>query len=375
MAKAVLLVQQAAKRYFRVTDEVVAAVLYPCLGADPNAHLSKVKDALKKLCETGLRYITEDSELGFRFLTETETRFEKVVAEQDVTEAERFAVLRESAAVALKKKFFRHEYSGKHGKRKFDVSVTLTDGPGKASASLSAGNHLELQVLSPTAVADNPQWADSALIESTGVPARIVWSIKDLGKLAETVERIIRVRKALTDSRLSTTDSKEQEQIEAQRQRAERLAQDEQSGCLPAQILQGMSQGTLVWNGDKRDPIGIPVADDVFVETANKAIKSVFTEFDPGSAMVVDGDLHDVLTWTTTRPKCVEKLELMDNTGKALLDRPVLKTVMDRLRRPDHAADDMRQGNPWLRNLTVPPLAGMSMSYVPPWPPCCVAAP
>jgi energy-coupling factor transporter ATP-binding protein EcfA2 len=345
VAKAVLLVQQAAKRYFRVTDEVVAAVLYPRLGADPNAHRNKVKDALKRLSEAGLRYITDDTELGYRFLTETETRFEKVVAEQDVTEADRFAVLKESAAIALKKKYFRHEYSGRHGRRRFDVGVTLTDGPGKASASLSAGSHLELQVLSPTAADSDPQWADAALVDSTTARARVVWSIKDLGKLAETVERIVRVRKALTDSRLSTTDAKEQEQIEAQRQRVERLAHDDDHpGCLPAQIVQGMSQGTLVWNGDKKDLIGIPVADDVFAETANKAIKSVFTEFDSGSAMVVDSDLNDVLTWTTTRPKCVEKLELMDNTGKALLDRPVLKTVMDRLRQPDHTADDMRTG-------------------------------
>ena len=86
VAKAVLLLQQVAKRYFRVSDEVVAAVLYPQLGADPNAHLNRAKEALKTLSEAGNRYLIQDAELGYRFLTETETRFEKIVAEQDVTE-------------------------------------------------------------------------------------------------------------------------------------------------------------------------------------------------------------------------------------------------------------------------------------------------
>src|SRR5262249_51195735 len=33
-----------------------------------------------------------------------------------------------------------------------------------------------------------------------------------------------------------------------------------------------------------------------------------------------------------------------DQNGKVLLDRPVLKTVMDRLRRQDHAPEDKRRG-------------------------------
>ena len=83
-----------AKQYFRVSDEVVAAVLYPQLGADPNAHINRVKEALKTLSEAGNRYLIQDAELGYRFLTETETRFEKIVAEQDVSDAERFEIIK-----------------------------------------------------------------------------------------------------------------------------------------------------------------------------------------------------------------------------------------------------------------------------------------
>ncbi len=131
VANAVLLVQQVARRYFRVNEGVIAAVLYPRLGVDPNAHLARVKDALKRLSESGFRYLTQDSELGYRFLSETETRFEKVVAEQDVTDADRFEVLKEAAQAALKKKFFKHEYIGKHGKGTFEVKVTLVDTPAR----------------------------------------------------------------------------------------------------------------------------------------------------------------------------------------------------------------------------------------------------
>lgn len=355
VAKAVLLVQQAARRYFKVTEEVVAAVLYPRLGADPHAHTNRVKDALKKLSETGLRYLTQDNELGYRFLTETETRFEKIVAEQDVTDADRFGVLKEGAEAALKKKFFKHEFSGRHGKRKFEVKVLLNDGPGKAPATLSSGSHIELHLLTPAAVDADPQWADSALLESTDKADRISWSVKDLGRLVETVERIVRVRKALLDPRLRTTDAKEQEQIEAQRQRVQMLAQDDGAGSLPAQILQGLSQGTLVWNGEKNDLPGIPFAEETFRLTADKAIKAVFTEFDPGSALVVDADLRQVLTWKTTRPPCVQKLELMDQSGKVLLDRPVLKAVIDYLRQPANAVDDKRKGEPLASNFDAKP--------------------
>jgi hypothetical protein len=256
VAKAVLLVQQAARRYFRVTDDVVAAVLYPELGAEPHGHARRVKDGLKKLSEAGLRYLTEDSELGYRFLTETETRFEKIVSRQDVSDADRFEVLKGATEAALKRKFFKHEFAGRHGKRKFEVKVVLEDGPGKTPATLAPGCHLELHILTPTVVEAEPHWTDMALMESTSKPECLTWAIKDLGHLAETVERIVRVRKALRDSHLHTTDAKEQEQIETQRQRVDKLAHDEEPACLPAQILQGLSQGTLVWNGEKKDLAG-----------------------------------------------------------------------------------------------------------------------
>jgi hypothetical protein len=344
VAKAVLLVQQAARRYFRVTEDVVAAVLYPRLGADPHVHSNRVKEALRKLSESGLRYLTQDTDLGYRFLTETETRFEKIVAEQDVTEAERFSVFKESAEAALKKKFFKHEFTGTHGKRKFEVKVLLDDGLGKTPTTLASGSHLELRVLTPTAVESDPHWADTALMESTSEPERLTWSVKDLGQLAGTIDRVVRVRKGLQDSRLHTTDAKEQEQIETQRQRVEKLAKDEGQECLPGQILQGLSQGTLIWNGEKADLDGRSFAEEVFRGTADKAVKAVFTEFGPGSALVMDPDLRDVLTWVSRRPTCVQKLELMDQASKVLLDRPVLKAVIEYLRRPENSSEDKRKG-------------------------------
>lgn len=344
VAKAVLLLQQVAKLYFRVTDEVVAAVLYPELGADPNAHLKRVKEALKTLSEAGNRYLILDSELGYRFLTETETRFEKIVTEQEVTDAERFEVLKKAATAALKKKFAKVDYTGKHGKRKFEVKITLSDSLEGPPASLFLGNHMELNLLTPSAVEADPHWFDDYLMNSTDSPERMVWAIKDLGNLIETAERIVRVRKALNDPRVRTSDSREQEQIETQRARVEMLEKDEEPNCLPSIILQGMGQGTLIWNGEKPDMHGIPTAEQRFADYAQKAIKAVYTEFDPGSAVVVDDDLRQVLSWKTTRPPCVQKLELMDATGKVLLDRPVVKTVADRLRQPDHSSDETRTG-------------------------------
>ncbi len=344
VAKAVLLLQQVARQYFRVSDEVVAAVLYPALGTDPNAHLNRVKEALKTLSEAGNRYLTQDPDLGYRFLTETETRFEKIVAEQEVTDPERFEVIKASAVVALKKKFAKVDYSGKHGKRKFDVKITLADSLTGAPASLFPGGHLELNLLTPAAVEGDPHWADVPLMNSTETPERMVWAIKDLGKLVETADRIVRVRKALHDPRVRTSDEREQEQIENQRARVEMLEKDEEPNCLPAMIVQGMGQGTLIWNGEKPDMHGIPTAEQRFADYAQKAIKAVYTEFDPGSAVVVDDNLREVLTWKTTRPAFVQKLELMDASGKVLLDRPVIKTVADRLRQPDHSSEAMRTG-------------------------------
>jgi hypothetical protein len=69
------------------------------------------------------------------------------------------------------------------------------------------------------------------------------------------------------------------------------LVNDEEPNCLPAIILQGMGQGTLIWNGEKPDMHGIPTAEQRFADYAQRAIKAVFTEFDPGSAVVVDDEL------------------------------------------------------------------------------------
>ncbi len=344
VAKTVLLLQQVAKQYFRVNDEIVAAVLYPELGADPNVHLSRVKEALNTLSEAGNRYLTLDTELGYRFLTETETRFEKIVAEQDVSDAERFEVLKTAATVALKKKFAKVDFQGKHGKRKFEVKITLADSLAGTPSILFSGGHLELNLLTPSAIEGDLRWADECSVNSTDAPDRMVWTIKDLGNLAETADRIVRVRKALLDPRVRTSDEREQEQIEIQRARAEILETDEEPNCLPAIILQGMGQGTLIWNGEKPDMHGIPTAEQRFADYAQKAIKRVYTEFDHGSAVVVDDDLREILTWKTTRPPCVQKLELMDAGGKVLLDRPVVKTVADRLRQPDHTSNDRRTG-------------------------------
>jgi hypothetical protein len=344
VAKAVLLLQQVAKQYFRVSDEVVAAVLYRQLGADPNAHLNRVKEALKTLSEAGNRYLTQDTELGYRFLTETETRFEKIVAEQDVSDAERFEVLKGAATVALKKKFAKIDFKGRHGTRKFAVKITLADSLSETPATLFSGAHLELNLVTPEAIEGHAHWFAECLVNSTEAPERIAWAIKDLGNLVETAERIVRVRKALLDPRVRTSDEREQEQIETQRARAEHLATDEEPNCLPSILLQGMGQGTLIWNGEKPDMHGIPTAEQRFADFAQQAIKTVYTEFDAGSAVVVDDDLREVLTWKTTRPACVQKLELMDAAGKVLLDRPVVKTVADRLRRPDHASDEARTG-------------------------------
>jgi hypothetical protein len=184
--KAVLLLQQVAKQYFRVSDDVVAAVLYPQLGADPNAHQNRVKEALKTLTEAENRYLTLDAELGYCFLTETETRFEKIVAEQDVNDAERFEVIKSAATVALKKKFSKIDYTGTLGKRRFEVKITLADSLTGASSSLCSGAHLALNLLTPSAVEDDPNWANEFLINSTDAPEKIVWAIKDLGNLAET---------------------------------------------------------------------------------------------------------------------------------------------------------------------------------------------
>lgn len=184
VAKAVLLLQQVARQYFKVTDEVVAAVLYPGLGTDPNAHLNRVKEALKTLSEAGNRYVMQDTELGYRFLTETETRFEKIVAEQDVTDAARFEVISAAATVALKRKFARVDHTGRHGKRKFEVKITLADSLTGTPVSLFSGSHLELNLLTPSAVEGDPHWADDRLMNSTDVPERMVWAIKDLSSLA-----------------------------------------------------------------------------------------------------------------------------------------------------------------------------------------------
>ena len=343
MAKAVLLLQQVAKQYFRVSDDVVAAVLYPQLGADPNAHLNRVKEALKTLSEAGNRYLIQDAELGYRFLTETETRFEKIVAEQDVTDAERFEVIKTAATVALKKKFAKVDYTGKHGKRKFEVKVTLADSLTGHASSLFSGGHLELNAAHAGCRRGGSRTGPtSCLVNSTDAPERMVWAIKDLGNLIETADRIVRVRKALRDPRVRTSDEREQEQIENQLPESRSSRKTRSRTASPSIILQGMGQGTLIWNGEKPDMHGIPTAEQRFADYAQKAIKAVYTEFDPGSAVVVDDDLREVLTWKTTRPPCVQKLELMDTSGKVLLDRPVVKTVADRLRQPDHSSDVAR---------------------------------
>ena len=49
----------------------------------------------------------------------------KIVAEQDVSDAERFEVVKSAASVAMKKKFAKVDFTGKHGKRKFEVKIIL----------------------------------------------------------------------------------------------------------------------------------------------------------------------------------------------------------------------------------------------------------
>jgi len=56
--------------------------------------------------------------------------------------------------------FAKVDYAGKHGKRKFEVKITLADALAGTPASLSSGGHLELNLLTPTVLEGNPHWVD-----------------------------------------------------------------------------------------------------------------------------------------------------------------------------------------------------------------------
>ena len=59
---------------------------------------------------------------------------------------------RSAATVAMKKKFAKVDYAGRHGKRKFEVKITLADSLTGTPTSVFSGGHLELKLLTPTAI-------------------------------------------------------------------------------------------------------------------------------------------------------------------------------------------------------------------------------
>lgn len=317
VAKALYLLQEV-RSWLPCTVENIAAVLYPCLGADKAEIESKVRTCLDILKKGN--WVTEEDG-KFRFLTHVERTFEQLVKSQFVSEADR----RELTSDVMKgvlKELRTYNY---RGIRTFNVLLTGDD------EEITSKGHLKLCFYSPLRSASQKDLKESVMLKSLANPDTVYWICKTDARFERSLERAKSIEKALKEYGLKAPSSDELETLDKYRRELDVLKNDD----LPKFLKGAATLGTIIYQGQETALNGKKGLQEIFNEQMRDLVEELFTEFSY-AAFPLEKDAHigSILRWEGGRlPKIYSDLQLVDNQGNILIDRPVASRVLTEVRK------------------------------------------
>ena len=314
VAKTLFLLQQVGD-WLPCTVENISALLYPRLGEDKAKLENKVRACLEEL-RKGKWVIEEDGK--WRFLTNIERTFEQDVASKIASATEKRSLALEIVKKALSQ-FKRYNYQNL---RVFDVHIFVDD------QEITTKGQLKLCIYSP--LYKNPP-INALLVKSVAATDTIYWVCSDEKKFEDLLEKVICTEKAIRDREAKALSKEEELTLNKYKREVEELKEEE----LPRLFLNACKNGKILIQGKEIKLNGTKTVQEILNQNLKKIVEDQFPQFDL-AAYRVEKDEHigKILTWRGGRlPSIYKELQLIDDKGNILVDRPVASRILEEIRR------------------------------------------
>lgn len=316
VAKALFLLQQVSG-WLPCTVENLVAVLYPRLGVDKAEVEGRVRVCLDALKQGN--WVTEE-EGKFRFLSDVERTLEQRIESQFIGEGDR----RELTSVVLKGVLRDYKSYNHRGIRTFNVLLTGDD------EEMTSKGHLKLCFYSPLRSASQKGLKESATLKSLANTDTVYWICRADPRFEGALERAKSIEKALKEHELKASSGEETKTLDKYRHELDTLQNDN----LPKFLVDAATLGTILYQGQETSLDGKRSLQEVFNEQMKDLVEELFTEFSHAAFMVEkDEHIGSILAWEGGRlPKIYSDLQLVDDQGNILIDRPVVARVLTEVR-------------------------------------------
>jgi len=325
VAKALFLLQQVSD-WLPCTVENISAVLYPRLGEDKVRLEKKVRACLEEL-KKGKWVAEEDGK--WRFLTDVERTFEQDVASKIASASEK----RNLAFEIIKKEmsqFKRYNYANI---RVFDVHITVDD------QEITSKGQLKLCIFSPLRVQRDERLSKTLLAKSAANDDTIYWICAKEKKFEELLEKIICTEKAIRDREAKALTKDEEKTLNKYRRELETLKDED----LPRLFMNACRNGVILVQGKEIKLDGRKNVQETLNQVLKKLVEDQFPEFEL-AAYKVERDEHigSILTWRRggKLPSIYKELQLVDDKGNILIDRPVASRILQEVRRRNQEGEE-----------------------------------
>lgn len=324
VAKALFLLQQVGE-WIPCTVDNIAAVLYSCLGEDGVSLRNKVKKCLEELQNN--KWITEEDG-KWRFLTSIERTFEQEVASKFASAIEKKELTIE-VAKSVVNEFKTYNYGGV---RVFDIHLFVDD------KEITSKGQIILRFYSPLFASTEKDLIKSLLAKSLAAKDTIFAVCSHEKKFEQLLEKVICVEKAIKDREAKPLTPEEENTISRYRKDIEVLKSDE----LPKLFESACENGILIVQGKEIKLDGRKSLQEVIKRYLKDIIDDLFTQFQL-AAFKVEKDEHigSILSWQGGRlPSIYRDLQLIDDKGNILVDRPVASRILQEVRRRYKEGED-----------------------------------
>jgi hypothetical protein len=316
VAKALFLLQQVGE-WIPCTVENIAAVLYSYLGEDGVSLKNKVKMCLEELHKS--KWIAEEDG-KWRFLTTIERTFEQEVASKFASPIEKQELVIEIAKNVVNE-FKTYNYGGI---RVFDVHLFVDD------KEITSKGQVVIKFYSPLVTAEKDKV--KTLLAKSLASKDTIYIVSDYDKKFELLlEKVICTEKAIKDREAKPLTPEEENTLSKYRKDIELLKSDE----LPKLFEDACENGVLLIQGKEIKLDGKKPLQEVIKKYVKDVIDDLFTQFQL-AAFKVEKDEHigTILTWQKGRlPPIYKELQLVDEKGNILIDRPVASRILQEIRR------------------------------------------
>ncbi len=324
VAKVLFLLQDV--NWLPTTAENIAALLYPRIGTEKDKFLEDLMKCLIDL-EDGL-WVKGKNGI-YRFLTGIERNFEKMVEakRQELTGAEKRQLIREIAKTIIKgHKLDRHAYQGVL----FDVKVIADD------EEITTKGYVALRIYSPYS-AKGEDLLNTVTLGSRAERNVMYWFCDQGGDFEDALETTLSMEKVLNEFKSQSDDDRK---IADKYSKNLRLLREDE---LPSRFIKAAESGKIIYQGQTSPLDGRKGLEEAFRTNVEQAIREVFTEFQLAPYRVERDpeDIIAILKWRGGKlPEIYKELQLVEEQGNTLTNRPVATRILARLKDPKLRQED-----------------------------------